>query len=212
MVRTSSGVSWVGVVRGQLLTSSSWHARSGRFHAWYREGERPSTRSDHRERQARPRSGDCSQELRLGGAVWDTGLVQADSGEADQREEKPRDRANHLVALPQPQNLGLEGDRLFGDDVQRDDGARTAPKPADRGRPRHAHPLEQVRVAFLAGQSAKAMVVGLSAVGHGHQASPKSRRPHKSGGPGSGLISGLLQLRQPNSRMSWCAAGKRSMA
>jgi|SRR5476649_1563945 hypothetical protein len=117
MVRTSSGVSWVGVVRGQLLTSSSWHARSGRFHAWYREGERPSTRSDHRERQARPRSGDCSQELRLGGAVWDTGLVQADSGEADQREEKPRDRANHLVALPRPQNLGLEGDRLFGDDV-----------------------------------------------------------------------------------------------
>src|SRR5476649_1434993 len=45
MVRTSSAVSCVGVVRGQLLRSSSCQARSRRFQAWYREGERPRTRN-----------------------------------------------------------------------------------------------------------------------------------------------------------------------
>lgn len=87
----------------------------------------------HRERQARPRSGDCGQELRLGGAVWHAGLVQAHSREADQREEKPRERANHLVALTQPEDLGLKLDGVLGDHVHRDDGAGAAAKPAHRG-------------------------------------------------------------------------------
>src|SRR5450432_3462134 len=41
----------------------------------------------HCELQSRPRSGDCGQDLGFCGAVWNAGLVQAHSGEAEQHEE-----------------------------------------------------------------------------------------------------------------------------
>jgi len=106
----------------------------------------------HCELQSRSRSGDCGQDLGFCGAFWNAGLVQAHSGEAEQHEEKPRDRAEYLVALAQADDLRLKLNRILGHHVQCHDRARPAAKPTRRGRPGHAHPLEQPRATFFADQ------------------------------------------------------------
>ncbi len=56
------------------------------------------TKHAQRPREREAALGDCGQDLRLGCAVWNARPVQPHSCEAEQHEEKPRNRA-HLVAL-----------------------------------------------------------------------------------------------------------------
>jgi hypothetical protein len=130
------------------------------------------------------------------------GLVQAHSGEAEQHEEQPHDRAEHLVALAQSDDLRLKLDRILGHHVQRHDRAWPAAQPARHGRPGHVHPFEQMRVALFASQLAQSVIVRSSAAGHGfiHRRILAGRKSRSS--TGSSLISRVLQLRAPNSTMS----------
>ena len=106
-------------------------------------------------------------------------------------------------------DLGLKFRAVHGEDLGKDDRARTTADPADSSRSRNPEVLEQARVALLAHEVAHPVVIGPTAGGgkHGTWLLLPRRRATLADAE-SFAISRVLQLRARNSRISSFAAGQ----
>ncbi len=121
---------------------------------------------------------DGVENLELGGAGGEAIYHEASAAEADEQEEKPQEGEEEVDAALELEHLGLEFLVIAVEELGGDDGARTSAEPACGGGARDAEAREEVGVALLAGQVAKAVVVG-AAGGFGlevHGRSPERMR------------------------------------